>query len=199
MQFEGNGLQSVWKLEFRTAANPSGLDDLADVLITMNLRAQFSATLYQKRIQQSPSNITKFVLVSSAQIAKPGLNNLQKNNDATIAFDLTTINLPRQEKGRKINNVVIIFAGGPTTLKASFSIQSPTRTIHVSVSDGTIFSNNPPITDSQSTSLPSPLNVLAGISVDQIMSLIVRKADNGAADFSTVRDVLLGIDYSAVL
>jgi len=43
------------------------------------------------------------------------------------------------------------------------------------------------------------LNVLAGATADQTFTLSIDKSANGGVDFSTVQDVLLGIDYTATV
>lgn len=201
MPFEGSGVQTVWKLEFPVAANPSGLRDLADVLITLNLTANFSAALYQTQLDQLPSTITQSILISSLQLGLGGLATLQGNSNATIAFNLGKLGLPALEKNRKINNIFILLVGGDNagTVKAALSSETPSHTISVSLTKGVAMSNNPPITNASSTAPPSPLNILSGATVDQTLSLVVQKSDNIGVNFSTVKDVLLGIDYIASL
>ncbi|HLX58261.1 MAG TPA: hypothetical protein VKR83_14675 [Ktedonobacteraceae bacterium] len=200
MQFEGSGIETFWKLEFPAAANLSGLSDLADVLFTMNLRAQFSPSLYQTQLQQMPTTISKFILVSAYKQQLSGLADLQGHgSQATIAFDLTAINLPAQEQKRTINNIAVLVIGGKNigTVKASVRATTPLQTIPITLTNGATFSNNPPITDTQSTVPLSPLNALAGITVNQTLSLIIDKSQNPGVDFSSVQDVLLGVDYNA--
>jgi hypothetical protein len=202
MQFEGSGVETMWKLEFPPAANPSGLNGVADVLITMNLRAQFGLAAYQAQLLQLPHVVTKFVLVSGLKQQLSGLADLQGNPaKATIVFDLTAIGLPGQEQNRKVNNIVLLMVGGENAaiVKASVNATAPAQTIAATISNGAVFSNAPPVTDAQSTVQLSPLNVLAGATVDQTFSLLIDKNQNPGVDFSTVRDVLLGVDYTAAV
>jgi hypothetical protein len=201
MQFEGSGVETLWKLEFPTAANPSGLSDIADVLITLDLRAQFSPSLYQTQLKQLQNTITRFVLVSAYKLQLSGLSDLQgKANTATIDFDLTALGLPAQEQKRLVNNLAILLIGAKNvSVNASLKVVTPPRTIPVTLVNGAAFSNAPPITDSQSTVPLSPLNVLAGISVDQSFSLMIDKGQNPGVDFSKVQDVIFGIDYTATV
>ncbi len=200
MQFEGSGVETLWKLEFPAAANPSGLANLADVLVTMDLRAQYSPSLYQTQLQQMPTTVTKFVLVSAFKLQLAGLADLQgKPSKATIAFDLTAVGLPAQEKSRTVNNLAVMVIGGKNTasIKASVTATKPAQTIALTLVNGTAFSNAPPVTDPQSTAPLSPLNVLAGVTVDQTLSLVIDKTKNAGVDFTSVQDVLLGVDYTA--
>jgi hypothetical protein len=200
MQFEGSGIESLWKLEFSAAANTYGLRGLLDVLITFNLRAQYSPSLYQSQIQQMPTTVTKLVLVSASSQQLSGLADLQgKPNQATIAFDLTVIGLPPREQNRTVNNVFVFLVGAKNagSVKASFVSATPAQTTPFVLTNGTAFSNAPPITDPQSNVALSPLNVVKGISVDQTLSLVIDKTQNSGVDFSAVQDVLLGVDYQA--
>jgi len=202
MQFEGSGVDTVWMLDFPAAANQAGLGDLADVLLTMDLRAQFSPSLYQSQIQQMPTSVSKFIMVSARKLGFPGLADLQgKPSNATISFDMTTVGLSPQEKNRIINNIafLVIGAKNAANISASVSAKPTPQTIPVTLINGVVFSNTPPITDPQSSSPPSPLNALAGDIVDQTFSLVIDKAANTSVDFSTVQDVLVGIDYTASL
>jgi hypothetical protein len=200
MQFEGSGVETLWKLEFPAPANPSGLSDLLDVLITFDLRAQYASDLYQTQLQQMPTSINKFILVSAYKQQLSGLVDLQGNpNTATIAFDLTTIGLPAQEQNRKLNNIAVLVIGAKNaaSIKASVISATPSKTLPVVLANGIAFSNAPPITDPQSTVALSPLNVMVGIAVNQTLSLKIDKSLNAGVDFSTTQDVLLGVDYTA--
>jgi hypothetical protein len=202
MQFEGSGVETVWKLEFPAPANPSGLTGVADVLITMDLRAQFGPSAYQTQLQQMPHTITKFVLVSALKQKLRGLADIQgKPATATIVFDLTAIGLPPQEQNRKVNNIAFVVISGKDAagIKGSVISAKPPKTIAIAFVNGTAFSNAPPITDAQSTVALSPLNALATTMVDQQFSLLIDKGANPGVDFSTVQDVLLGIDYTAAV
>ncbi|MDA4112878.1 MAG: hypothetical protein OK474_02415 [Thaumarchaeota archaeon] len=200
MQFEGSGVDTVWKLEFPPAANQAGLGDVADVLITMNIRAQFSPALYQAQIGAMPGSVSKFVMVSASRQQVAGLADLQgKPSKATIAFDITAIGLPAQEKSRTLNNlaVMIIGAKNAASVSATLASTTPVQKIAVTLADGVAFSNAPPITDALSTVPLSPLNALSGATADQTFSLVIDKTKNAGVDFTTVKDVIFGLDYTA--
>ncbi|MCJ1243563.1 hypothetical protein MMC30_000760 [Trapelia coarctata] len=204
MQFEGSGIQSSWRVEFPSAANPAGLSNLADVLLTLNIKARFSASLYQTQLRKMPTKVSKFILISSRRQDTSGLKTLQTAAapTATLNFDLTALNLPAQEKSRKINNVVLIVIGGKSTstIKAALAATAPTpQTIQLATQDGVAYSNSPPVTDAQSKAPKSPLNALTGLPVDQTVSLTVLKNGNPGVAFESVEDVLLGVDYTASL
>ena len=200
MQFEGSGVETVWRLEFPPAANPAGLGDVADVLITMDARAQFSPALYQTQLGSMPTSVSKFILVSAARQSLSGLGDLRgKPSSATVTFDIASIGLPPQEKNRVLNNVALILIGieKGSSVDATFASTTPAKKIAVTLVDGAAFSNGPPITDALSTSPPSPLNALSGIAAGQAFSVAIDKTKNAGVDFTAVRDVVLAIDYTA--
>ena len=195
MQFEGSGVETVWKLEFPAPANPLGPTGVADILIQMDLRAQFGQETYQAQLKQMPHTINKFVLVSALKQKLGGLADLQgKPAKATIAFDLTAIGLPAQEQARKVSNIVflVISGKGASSVKASVISVTPSKKIPVTFANGVAFSNAPPVTDAQSTVALSPLNVLAGVAVDQTFSLSIDKSANVGVDFTTGQDGTAG-------
>jgi hypothetical protein len=201
MQFEGSGLQSQWTMEFPAAANQSGLLDVVDVLITFDLRAQYSAILHQSPAAASPGAVDRFILISAFKLGLEGLEDLREGRPrAKLLFDLTTLGLPPLEKSRTINNLAVLVCGaeGTEPIQAKVAVTLPqTVTIPVSMPKGVAFSNRPPITDPQSTVPPSPLNGLGGIKADQTISVTIDRIDNTDIDFGNVRDVLLGVDYTA--
>lgn len=200
MQFEGSGLQTIWKLEFPLGANPAGLTNVADILVTMDLRAQFSPTLYQTQVASAPTSVSRFIMVSASKQRLSGLADLQgKPAKATLAFDISSIGLPPQEKTRTLNNLAILLVGAKTgsSVAATVVCTTPSQEIAISLVDGTAFSNSPPITDASSTSPPSPLNALSGVTADQTFSLMIDKTANASFDFTTVQDVIFGFDYTA--
>jgi Tc toxin complex TcA C-terminal TcB-binding domain len=200
MQFEGSGVETVWKLEFPPAANQAGLGDVADVLISMDARAQFSPTLYQTQVGSMPASVSKFVMVSASKQRLSGLADLQgKPAKAAVSFDITSIGLPPQEKTRVLNNlaVLVIGAGNGSSISATVGSTTPAQKIAVTLVDGVAFSNAPPITDALSTSPLSPLNALSGMTADQTFSILIDKTKNASVDFTTVQDVIFGVDYTA--
>ena len=200
MQFEGGGIETTWQLELPFAANPGGLDSLADAMVTFNLRARFAPSLYQTVTGLPLTSVNKMFMFSALRLKVAGLAGLQgPPSVARLDFDLTAVGLPALEKTRKLTNLffVLVSSLGDSTIKAEVITATPTKTIKVTLDGGFIFSNNPPLTDPLSTVPLSPLNVLAGIDVNQILSLRIDKTANVGLDFSKVSDVILGVDYTA--
>ncbi|KAL5371407.1 hypothetical protein DPSP01_014279 [Paraphaeosphaeria sporulosa] len=204
MPFEGSGVNTFWTLEFPAAANPAGLGNLADVLLTMSVQARFSCALYQAQMASRPQSLSKTLLFSARRHQPAEIDKMRKPTvaAATFAFSPSSLPTPSAEKDRKLNNVFFIIAGqgqGLETLKATVHCQTPARTIDITFKDGVTFSNSPPITDAQSTVPKSPLNVLTGIDANQLLTLTIKKANNSGVDFTGVKDVVIGVDYSARL
>jgi hypothetical protein len=203
MQFEGSGIETIWQLLLPAAANPGGLDSLADVLVTFDLRAQFSYARYQAALGQAPTSLSKLLLISAARHAPAALADLQNEavTSARLAFDLTALGLPAQEKTRTLNNLFVLLVGAPATPPVAAKVTSTItfQTIPVTLTAGVAFSNAPPITDGQSSVPPSPLNALVGINANQVLFVQVDKSANPGFDFTRIADVLLGVDYTATL
>jgi hypothetical protein len=199
MQFEGSGVETVWELVLPPAANPGGLDVLGDVVLTFNVMARFSPTLYQTVTGSPLLPASKMILVSGARTQLAGLANLQKDKTADLTFDLGSVGLPAVEKTRKLNNLFVVLVGAPkgATIAAELRTQTPATTVNIDVVDGVAYSNAAPITDPLSVAPPSPLNALGGIDVGQAFTVHVSKAANPGVNLGTVVDVLLGVDYTA--
>jgi hypothetical protein len=197
MPFEGSGAEAFWTLEFPAAANAGGVGSLADVLLTMHVRARFSAPLYGAQLAGMAGDVNRMVMVSSARREAGELEKLRKTGGAaTISWAVPV----GGESGRKVNNVFSIVVGRGSELdgvKGTVVSVAPARSVEVVFKDGVAFSNSPPVTDGTSTVAPSPLNVFTGIDADQKLTLTIKKADNPGMDFSGIKDIVIGVDYSA--
>ena len=66
LTFEGSGADTFWELEFPAAANPYGLDLLADVLVTFDAHAGYSAELHAQHLAARPRSVRRIALGSAA-------------------------------------------------------------------------------------------------------------------------------------
>jgi hypothetical protein len=201
LNFEGSGVETLWSLEFSNAANPYGLDHLADVLITFDMRAHFSPELYKKHIGTMPTTARRFLFFAASKFLPDGLVQLQGDaSPATLEFDVPSLGLPQKEANRKVKNIAIILAADkPLTLTATLSSAAPAENIAIAIEDSVALSNAPPLTDAQSSAPPSPLNALMDLDADQIFVLTIDKAANAGVDFSKITDVIFGLEYTADL
>jgi hypothetical protein len=201
LPFEGSGVETEWNLEFPAAANPYGLGSLADVLLTFDVRAHYSPELYMTDLANVPHSTQRLIAVSAARHAPQGLADLTGSAaTATFEFDSRRIGLAASESNRKAVNLFFLIVDSQLP-SAQVSVASGAAPqVNVAFQNGVLASNNPPLSDAQSTVPHSPLNALAaGLSLDQVISLTIKKASNPGIDFSTVKDVVLGIEYQADL
>ncbi len=197
--FEGSGIDTVWTLELTPAGNPTGLDAVADVEISFDLLASWTAELRQKHLASAPTSIDRFVLLSGQKQDPEAIAALAGDAPAVeIEFDLTDAGLPSQESGRVITNIAILLPGAHDSVAATLESDGG-DVVAVQIEGGYAVSNAPPLTDDQSTAIPSPLNAFAGETVDQTFGLTIDKSENPTVDFSAVVDVVLGVQYTATI
>jgi hypothetical protein len=200
LTFEGSGIETFWELVFPAAANPYGLDSLADVLLTFDLSAQYSPALYAAHLAASPVEVRRWALVSGAQYAPKPIKDLAGSAPTvTIEFDLKRIGLPGNEKNRKVKNMALFFfSPQPLDVKASLIPEQPAGAIEVTFKEGLAQSNLPP-DPTIPPPAPQPLNTLLDAPVEQIFRVVVAKSQNPGISFSAVTDLVLAVEYAADL
>jgi hypothetical protein len=198
LAFEGSGIETLWELTLPALANSLSLDDLADIELTFDLRAQYSPRLRATHLASQPKSVSRLTFFSARAFATAGLEALRdpEQPSATVSFDLPAIGrLPRLESNRTIRNVVLLLPGAPLEFDASFApLRSPG--VLVPFAAGVAHSNAAALAEPGSQAPPSPLNVLEGGTVDTTFQLTIAKNGNATA-FTSVADVLLGIEYDA--
>jgi hypothetical protein len=203
LPFEGSGVETMWTLELPGRANPYGLDAVADILLTFDIRSNYSPALYLQDVSSADRKTQKFIWLSARRWTPNLLDDLRGSisNKVALPFDLTSLGLPGNEKNRVVMNVALFVANPkPLTLKAVFQPSNPATAVTVNFVEGVAYSNAAPLTDASSTVPASPLNaLLPGLSADQIFRLTIDKTTNPGVDFSKVADVGLGIEYQADL
>jgi hypothetical protein len=200
LTFEGSSAESFWELSFPSAANPSGLDGLADILLTFDLFAEFAPNQFTADLAAPTSKTRKWVLVSAAHYDPGAITSMAgPSTSVNVVFDLRKVKLPRQEKIRQIKNVALWFiaANGPGDFKAKMLSEKPRKSIELAFTDGFAISSLQP-----EPSLPvlpaSPLNAFAGQDPEQTFTLSISRPRNSRA-FSDVADVVLALEYEASL
>jgi len=200
LTFEGSSAESFWELSFAPAANPAGLDGLADILLTFDLFAEFAPDKFGADLAALPSKTRKWVLVSAAQYDPAAITALAGAAETVdMVYDLRKLKLPRQEKSRKVENVALL-AITPDTLdfKAKLLSTAPATSVGVELKNGFAISSLQP--DPSLPVLPaSPLNTFAGQDPEQTFTLSISKAANPGVNFSRVTDVVLALEYEASL
>jgi hypothetical protein len=202
MQFEGGGIETIWQIDLPLSANPGGFAGLADALVTFDLRARFDPSLYQSATGLPVTSMSKMLVFSALRLKVAGLTDLLgPPTVARLDFDLTSVGLPALEKTRKLSNLffVLVSSIGNSIIQAEVIAATPANTIKLTLAGGVVYSNNPPMSGPLSTAPLSPLNVLAGIDVNQTLTLRIDKTANAGIDFTKVNDVILGVDYTATV
>ncbi len=193
--FEGGGIDTFWELEFAPQANVCGLEQVVDVLITCDLRANYSAELHKIQRAALPSQVHNLQFVSAVKFQPEAITELQKGKGpATVVFDLAKISLPGQGYTQTINNLIVLITGADgETLHAQLHCDSAPTPIDLTLVDGSAFSTAPPLTNTKNG--PSPLDALLGKKAGQAFTLVINPAANPGVAFDQIRDVILGVDY----
>lgn len=201
LTFEGSGIETFWELAFPSAANPSGLDNLVDVVLTFDLFCEFSSDQYEADLAAQPTTSRSWILVSGARYQKAGMAALTgAGANVDLVFDLPKLGLlPPGQKNRKITNVALaVVAKHPLDVAAKLKTITPASTVAVQISHGLALSSLPP--SPVTPPLPSsPLNALAGADPDQPFTVSISKAANADVDFASVNDIVLALEYTADL
>lgn len=200
LTFEGSSIETFWELQFPKAANVNGLDGLADVLLTFDLRALYFPDLYPKQLASMPTAIRRWVLLSAARLQAQAVKNLAGTAaSVTFEYDLSKVGLPKNEANRKVKNLALFIVSEPAlNVRVDVSSAQPSQNVPVQLKQGIATSNMPPAPVSPPPT-PQALDKFLDFEVRQRFSVLVNKAQNTGVDFSGVSDVLLAVEYAANL
>jgi len=197
MPFEGSGIETAWILEFAAGANVDR-SSIADVQLTVDTQAQYSATLREAHLASVTGDVRRLVFHSGAYQDPMAVDQLHGSSPSvTLDFDLFAKGMPAGETNRKIANIVVL-AGATKPISFAASLKVGTSTVQFTVEDGVAMSTASPLTDAQSTVAPSPLDALVGKAVPSTAQIKVTKNASPGADFKTLQDIVLGIEYTAI-
>ena len=192
--FEGSGIETNWTLELPEDANPKGLKDVTDVLITFDMRAHFSEDLYQSHIAEKRTSAQRLVLLSACNLQPKTLEELQQGAvTATFNFDLRAIGLPKNEVKRELKNLMIFLSSKDASeTRATIKSTMLQNSVSFSFNQGLALSNAGPLHNS---SVISELDQFIGQDAAQRFEITINIVDNPGIDFTGVRDLVLGIEY----
>jgi hypothetical protein len=115
----------------------------------------------------------------------------------TLAFDLAKAARNTNETARKALNFVVIAVGAEdAAFNATFSSKTPSTTATIQFEKGIVLSNAGALADGNG-GVPLPLNVFAGLNVDQVFKLKTDTAANPGSNFKNLREVMLLVEYEA--
>ena len=198
LTFEGSAVETFWEIHLPLAVNAGGYNGIADVLLTLDLWAQYSPDLYDKQLANMPKTVRRWVLMSGKQYQPSAITDLAgAPNNVAVAFNVSALRLPAREKNRKLKNIAVFFVSpAPIDGVAKLSATSPATTVSITFKKGIAMSNIPPTAD-EAVPPPMPLNVLADVAAEQRFTLSIVKSNNPGVDFSGVSDVVLAVEYQA--
>lgn len=200
LTFEGSAVETFWEIVLPAPANPSGYASIVDVLLTLDLWAQFSPELHVKHLNEMPETVRRWVFMSGKKQRPEAIDGLAgAANPVEITLDIGALDLPTFESTRRVKNVAMFIASpAPVNCDASFRAELLAADIDISFEQGIAMSNLPPNANDPAPP-PLPLNVLLDVDADQGFTLTIDKTQNPGVDFSRVSDVVLGIEYEADL
>jgi hypothetical protein len=197
--FEGSGIETSWVPELPKAANPYGFADLADVLFTIDGRAQYSQDLHDSQQAGAPSTVRRAVVVSAGAQSPDAVAQILDDAIPTVSidFDLASIGLSSAESNRIVTNLFIVLAA-PGTASGPIEIKAATEATPVTVTlgNGIALSNAGELANAHPA---EQLNALVGVSATQTFTVGLSKAQLTGVDFTRTRDLVLGVEYEATL
>jgi hypothetical protein len=190
--FEGSGLETQWTFEFPLNSNLYHLNDVADISVTFDLRAYYSPDLHMKHVLEMPKSIQRMILISASKQQPAELEQLKSNDGITVLkFDMNSVGLSIKEKKRTIKNLMVLIPSKePISGKA---VIYPTK---ISYNDFPHFEFKDGLAVSDQN---SKLSKSIGLDLPQHFELHIEKGLNPNVDFSSVIDVILGVEYEGNL
>jgi len=193
MQFEGSGYETDWGVVLPTLANPKGLANLTDVLVTFDMNASYEPPT--PVAAGAPVAVPQAMAIAASVFDRAGLLSLRGvTPQVQIVLDMQKVPLRRQETNRRITNLAVMLIG--TTKKAytaRLSAAAAGPHADFTITNGIAFSNGGPLLG---TGAAVTLNALIGQPVDQAFTLDIQRA-GVAEEMKDLLDVVLYVDYEA--
>ena len=118
-----------------------------------------------------------------------------------IPFNVNLAKLNKNESNRKVTNVMVgIATPEKPAVNAKLAAAQPAAiNVNISMPQAIAVSNAAPFNGGPQPPAPSPLNAFVNAPVNQTFTLTIDKAAHPGVDFTQVKDVVLGIEYTASL
>lgn len=196
LPFEGSGFETMWELSLSRNSGSAGLDKLTDLLLTFDLRANYSAALERLERAAEPASVKKLAVFSGKTLNGGTLVKFRKTGPQLILdFDLEKIIPAMGEKNPgKIVNLAVIAAGVKEKLKLTLAAKASAKTVNLELVNGVALSNAGDLATGNGGT-PLPLNVLAGEDAAQDFKITVKRLGNKDVDFASLADILLAVEY----
>jgi hypothetical protein len=198
LPFEGSGIETVWELMLSKIGNTSGFESLADVFITFDMRASYSAHLGKQHMLAMPASATRSILLS-AKAANPGALAKFRKDGGTVklSFDLAKLARNPNEKNRKTLNFALAAVGvDGAQFTATFASKNPGQDEEITFDKALALSNAGALAGGNG-GVPLPLTTFVGLDLDQTFELEIDADANAAVDFTRIADVLMLAEYGA--
>jgi len=200
LPFEGSGIETVWKLMLSKVGNASSFEGLSDILITFDMRASYSALLENQHSAGLPNADNRSLLVS-AKAMNPGMLRDFRDNGGILTLELDIARFARNtnEKSRKTLNFLLMAIGvDDPPFTATLACENPAQDQAIVFENGIALSNAGALADGNA-GVPLPLNAFVGLDADQTFTLSIDADANPGAEFTNLTDVLLLVEYEAML
>lgn len=197
--FEGVGVETFWSIQLPVEANPFGFDDLLDILITFDVRALYSAELHRKHAGSGLNKENRFMMLSAQKFVPEAMKKLQSNvavdEKVEIVFDLAKAGLVGSKTKGTVSNLLLLLPSAlPTSFAAVLSCDTPPKSVSFSFTNNVVASTMPPV--NEEFGQEPPLNQFIGVDAYQKFKLIFDKSLASSIDFTSITDVIFGIEYS---
>ncbi len=200
LPFEGSGIETAWQLSLSRLGSATSLETLSDVLLTLDMRASYSAALDAKHQAELPPSLKKSLLISGRGQNPGEVARFKKDGDVlTFTFRPALAANNSVEKTRTVGFLALVLSGvEQSPVAASFTANADGLAANFDLVDGIAMSNAGFLAGANG-GVPLPLNDLTGISMDQSFTLKIDAAANAGVDFSKMYDVQMLIEYDAQL
>ncbi|MBX3303346.1 MAG: hypothetical protein KF693_14120 [Nitrospira sp.] len=198
LPFEGSGIETAWELSLSRLGDATSLENLTDVLLTFDMRANYSAALDAKHKAELPASLKKSVLISGRAQNFGEVSRFKKDGDVLkLTFRPVLAAKNSTEKMRTVTFLALVLSGVEySPVKASLTAETDGVSAVFDLTDGIALSNAGFLATANG-GVALPLNDLTGISADQRFTLTIDAGANAGADFSKMYDVQLMVEYEA--
>lgn len=198
LPFEGSGIETVWDLMLPRVGNSNGFESITDVMITFDMRANYSASLRTQHVAALPTSANRSVLVSANTMNPGGLSQFGIDGGVvSLAFDVAKATFNANELTRTTLNVVFMAVGlKATPFSATLSSSAPVLSEGITFEKGVALSNAGALSDGNG-GIPLPLNTFVGLDANQTFRLEIDANANLGVDFTLLTEVMLLVEYEA--
>ena len=198
LPFEGSGVETAWELSLSRLGDATSLENLTDVLLTFDMRANYSAVLDAAHKATMPASLKKAVLISG-RVQNPGeVTRFKKEGGVlTLTFRPAQAAKNSVEKVRTVSFISLMLSSVEQLLvSASLSADTDGLVTNFDLTNGVAMTNAGFLAGANG-GVPLPLNALTGISADQPFTLTIDAGANPGVDFSKLYDVQMCVEYEA--